>query len=93
MYAPPDHFAHAFGDAEPGRVSLVPPTPVLDPERADFPEMAENLDEEEWAAIRLPASRVGEKHSGLVQLVTGGQRDEIDRIGVAQTPQYKAVNG
>ena len=84
---PLDPSSHDVADA--GRqaelVEIVgdgPAAVVAEHDPARLPEMAQELGGEERIAVGLAAQRVREPDTGVVELVTGGRRHQLDQLVV-----------
>ena len=72
LHTPPDHLAHALGQAQLGQVSHEPPAPaVLLHDRAGLRQVTQELTGEERVAGRLARDLPRERTPVLVQLVPG----------------------
>lgn len=88
---PADHFLDALGDAQAGDVAPVGPAIPLPEDRARLAEMAEDLADEERAALGLVMQCTGERDARLWQLVAGGGGQEADHSRFVEAAQRYAL--
>ena len=80
----PDHLADALGDADVGGVEVGGPGPVPLDDGARLGQVAEDLAHEERVARRLLPHGPGQCPARFVELVGGGEGQELDDARLVQ---------